>query len=357
MLSGTFRSRAWGSVLVISLALLLPGCTALIASLDLGGDAPERFTQAIAGGDLHQAYELLCPTYRFGVPFESFRAAVEANPVLLAATDLSINKYESGGGVAVVQKGWLIGNAGTVDAQFHLSKMDGTWCLTGIELGGTPVLPVPGTTSPAPGGAVAQGDRSQIAASLRSDAYRFYGLANPATRRYTFAVASGTAGAPGTQRADLVSVSPRAAHFRIVRGGSLAMLGSLDISLEADGIHLVGSSQGAVEKPALIMPSHLAVGTTWQSEYVETPVSGGEPTTYSGTDVVEGRERIATTAGEFDTVRIATTASVSTGATHATLRLTAWYAEGVGSVRVVSDSTSEGGETSHMVVELASTGS
>jgi len=56
----------------------------------------------------------LCPSLRFGIPFDAFRAAVEANPFLLAANDVTIRSYESVGGLAVVQGGWIDSTNGTV---------------------------------------------------------------------------------------------------------------------------------------------------------------------------------------------------------------------------------------------------
>lgn len=342
--------RRLASLLLAAVAAAAAGCAPLVASFDLGGDEPRSFVTAVSGGDARRAYDLLCPATRFGVPFEVFRDAVERNPFLLAATDVSINKYESGGGLAVVQRGWLESTSGVTAASFYLSKIDQTWCLTGVELGGSPVLPAPAAS---PGSASSARERTQLPASLRNEAYRAYGLANPATRRYRMS-SGGDASYAGTQRADLLEISPDAARFRIVRAGGLATLGSLEVSLEADGIHLVGSSQGTVGERTLILPASLPTGATWSSSYVIGPE--GAATRYSGTDVVEGRDTVTTPAGTFEAIRIVSNATVESGDARGTVRTVVWYTLDVGSVRTESETSIAGGATTKVVVELVGRG-
>lgn len=327
------------------------GCSPLLASFDFGGDEASTFVRSVAAGEPQRAFELLCPATRFGIPYESFRAAVESNAFLLAATDVTINKYESGGGLAVVQKGWLESSNGVTAASFYLSKRGEAWCLTGIDLGGTPVLPAPGAAAPASGAASAA-ERAKIPAPLRNEAYRAYGLSNTATRRYR--MTTGDEQYVGTQRADLLEVGPSAARFRVVRAGGLATIGSLEVVLQADGIHLAASSQGTVKDRTLILPAKLPDGATWQSDYVIGPDDGG--THYRGTDVVEGRETVNTPAGSFDAIRIVSNAFVESSGTRATVRTTVWYALDVGSVRTESETTVEGGVPTKVVVELIDRG-
>lgn len=343
------------SLAMALLCALACGCSAMFASFDWGGDEPKDFALAVSSGDTERAYQLLCPSTRFGIPYAAFRTAVEANPFLISAAGVSIDKYESGGGLAVIKKGWISSNAGVADAQFHLSKVDSAWCLTGVTIGGTPVLPAAGIASSAGAAGANAPDRAKIPASLQNDAYRLFGLSNPATRRYTFSI-GGAPGAPGIQRSDLLSIESDSARFRIVRGGSLGAIGSLDVLLDASGIHLTGSSQGTLQGPTLLMPGHVEPGTTWQSDYTETPSSGGPATHYSGNNVAEARETIRTPAGEFDALRVSSTATIESGDSRGTIRTRAWYAEGIGSVRAESDSDI-GGETTHLVTELVDKGS
>ena len=340
--------------LLAATAVAAAGCAPLVASFDLGGDLPEAFVRAVAAGEARSAWELVCPAVRFGMPFETFRGAVEANPFLLSATGVSINEYRSGGGLAVVQRGWLESTSGVTAASFYLSKVGGSWCLTGVEIGGTPALPAPGSGAGAAGGVAGAPavDRAQLAPALRNEAYRVYGLTNPATRRYR--MTSGVAPpVVGTQRTDLLEAGPNSARFRIVRGGGLAELGSLDVALEADGIHLVASSQGPVQERTLILPAQLAPGTTWPSGYVIG--SDATATRYAATDVVTGRETVTTPAGTFDAIRIVSDATVAADATRATVRTVVWYAPDVGSVRTESATTVDG-ETTRVVVELLDRG-
>lgn len=328
------------------------GCSPLLASFDFGGDEASTFVKAVAEGEPQRAYDLLCPATRFGIPYESFRSAVEHNAFLLAATGVTINKYESGGGLAVIQKGWLESSSGVAAASFYLSKIDQAWCLTGIEIGGSPVLPAPGALAPVSGAASAA-ERARLAAPLRNEAYRAYGLSNTATRRYR--MTTGDEQYVGTQRTDLLEAGPAEARFRVVRAGGLATLGSLEVVLQSDGIHLAASSQGRVKDRTLILPAKLPDGATWQSEYVIGPDETG--THYRGTDVVEGRETVNTPAGAFDAIRIVSDATVESGGTRATVRTTVWYALDVGSVRSESETTVEGGVPAKVLVELIDRGS
>jgi len=347
------RTRGCRRLLLATALVVATGCGPLVASLDLGADEAETFALAVAGGEPRRAYDMLCPPLRFGIPFETFRPAVEANPFLIGATGVSIDTYRSGGGLAMVQSGWIASTSGVAAAAFYLSKLDQAWCLTGVEIGGTPVLPAPGT--PAAGaGAARDGaaattpDRAQLAPALRNDAYRAYGLANPATRRYR--MTSGDETAAGTQRADLLEASPTAARFRVLRGGALAALGSLEVSLEPDGIHLIGSAQSGATERTLILPARLDPGSTWQSEHT----AGGQ-TRVHATDVVEGSESVTVPAGTFDAIRVVSNATLESGATRGTVHTVVWYALDVGSVRTESATTIDG-TTARVVVELVERG-
>lgn len=344
------RLRPARAALLSLLTLAVSGCAPLVASFDFGGDEAQSFVLGVSGGEPRRAYDLLCPATRFGIPFDGFRDAVERNPFLLAATGVSVNKYESGGGLAVVQRGWLESTSGVTAATFYLSKIAEAWCLTGVEIGGTPVLPAPATATSS---GTSRVDRQQIAPALRSEAYRAYGLANPATRRYRM-TSGGDEASTGTQRADLLAVSPGDARFRVVRGGGLATLGSLEVSLEADGIHLVGSSQGEIRERTLILPASLPIGATWKSAYVIG--SGAAATRYDGTDVVEARETVTTPAGTFETIRIASNATIASGDTRGTVHTVVWYAPDVGSVRTESETSIAGGATTKVAVELIDRG-
>ena len=230
-------------------ALLASGCAPLVASFDFGGDEPQRFALAVAGGDPRGAYDLLCPATRFGIPYEAFRSAVEANPYLLSATGVGIDSYHSLGGAAVVKKGWIESGSGVADAQFHVSKQGEAWCVTGVVIGGTPALPVPGTSGPAESGGAsspatgieALARLAGLPAALRNDAFRAYGLSNPATRRYLLRRSDDDPGQSGSQRAELVSVDGDVARFRIVRSGALGAIGSLEVGGGALGTAEVGT--------------------------------------------------------------------------------------------------------------------
>lgn len=339
----------------VAVGLLVSACAPLVATFDLGADEARTFALAVSGGEPRRAYDLLCPALRFGIPFDAFRDAVDASPFLLAATDVTIERYQSGGGLAVVQSGWIDSTNGVAAARFYLSKIDDAWCLTGVEIGGTPALPVPGAAAAHGGGsAAAAADRSQLPPALCREAYHAFGLANPATRRYRMTTGEEDA-ASGTQRAELVDVGPETARFRIIRGGALAVLGSIEVSLEPDGIYLIGSSEGSLQGRSLILPATLAPGSRWRSGYVLTSPGGGE-LRYDGSDVVEGRETVRTPAGEFDALRVVSDATLDTGTTHGVVHTVAWYVADVGSVRSESETTI-GDHAAKVVVELVDRGS
>ena len=92
-------------------------------------------------------YEMMCNAYRQGVPIETFAGAVARNAYLKDATGLQILESEgvpTGADLpARAVRGVLWTNTGSYDVQIYEGIEDQQTCITGLSIGGTPMLPSP----------------------------------------------------------------------------------------------------------------------------------------------------------------------------------------------------------------------
>jgi hypothetical protein len=86
-------------------------------------------------------YQMMCKSYRQSVPIEAFAAALEHNAYLSGATGLQILDWEHDWARAV--RGVLWTNTGSYDVEIYEGLEDGGMCITGLSIGGTPMLPSP----------------------------------------------------------------------------------------------------------------------------------------------------------------------------------------------------------------------
>jgi hypothetical protein len=110
--------------------------------------ATSLFVLAISADAYQDAYEKLCKGVRAGLSLEAFTAAVRANPYLHGATkaaEMPNARFSiESSTMTSVEPMVIESTAGTVRADAYVSKTDGAWCITGMTVGGTPVLPAPG---------------------------------------------------------------------------------------------------------------------------------------------------------------------------------------------------------------------
>jgi hypothetical protein len=92
-------------------------------------------------------YEMMCKAYRQSVPVETFAQALARNAYLKDASGLQILESE---GVptgadfpARAVRGVLWTNTGSYDVQIYEGIENGRMCITGLSIGGTPMLPSP----------------------------------------------------------------------------------------------------------------------------------------------------------------------------------------------------------------------
>jgi hypothetical protein len=90
---------------------------------------------------------MMCNAYRQSVPIEAFAGALAHNAYLNGATGLQILESE---GVptgaefpARAVRGVLWTNTGSYDVQIYEGIENGKMCITGLSIGGTPMLPSP----------------------------------------------------------------------------------------------------------------------------------------------------------------------------------------------------------------------
>jgi hypothetical protein len=99
-------------------------------------------------------YEMMCNAYRQSVPIETFAGSVAHNAYLSGATGLQILESE---GVptgadfpARAVRGVLWTNTGSYDVEIFEGIENGRMCITGLSIGGTPMLPSPAAVPAAP---------------------------------------------------------------------------------------------------------------------------------------------------------------------------------------------------------------
>jgi hypothetical protein len=98
------------------------------------------FIGHLAEDQIEQAYALMSPAYRSGVPLTTFESVVSKNPYLRNATVASRLRTTSMAG-SMKAEGYIRSEAGMVEADFHFSRQGDRWTLVGLTLAGSPALP------------------------------------------------------------------------------------------------------------------------------------------------------------------------------------------------------------------------
>lgn len=205
------------------------------------------------------------------------------------------------------------------------------------------------TNEPTNEGEAPKPSLSDVPADLKHAAYEYYGLTNPKQVDMEIVVDGGARVLTGTQTVELVSVEDGNAVFRIERTGQLAQLGSMDVSVEKDGLYAKSASIGQITR-SLELPADLAVGKEWTSE-LSLESSGGEMKQKSTMKAVR-TETVKTKAGEFkDALRVEGTGTGTFNGQAMTMKMTGWYVKGEGPVRLETEMTKPDGSKTTQAIE------
>ncbi len=190
---------------------------------------------------------------------------------------------------------------------------------------------------------------SEVPADLKHAAFEYYGLTNPKQVDMEIVVDGGARVLSGTQTVKLVSIEGGSAVFRIERTGQLATLGSMDVSVEKDGLYAKSASIGQISR-SLELPADLAVGKEWTSE-LKLESSGGEMAQKSTMKAVR-TETVKTKAGEFkDALRVEGTGTGTFNGQAMTMKMTGWYVKGEGPVKLQTEMTKPDGTKTTQSIE------
>jgi hypothetical protein len=181
---------------------------------------------------------------------------------------------------------------------------------------------------------------------LRTAAYEYLGLGNPAVMTYDVAYA-GMEASDGTQVTTLEEVVDGVASFRIARTGALAQLGVDKVELRADGAYTVASSMGEMKSPSLVLPADVAAGSNWTTRMDMDNLQGGQQKVESEVqNRAVGMETVETPAGKYECLVVESVINAKTSGSpdpnlngDSVTNFKTYYAKGVGIVKLTGTTT------------------
>lgn len=180
-----------------------------------------------------------------------------------------------------------------------------------------------------------------VPASLKSAAFDYKGLEDPKMLTYTAQFNEEMSPEDGTETIMIKEVSDDRVVYNVERTGSLNLLGTDTLELNAAGVSMTASSQGVLDKPSLELPADIHVGSEWSN--TSNMEMGTKKFSAVSSYKVVREESLSVEAGTFDCLviesKMQATISGSTVEAEngkATTTLTAYYAKGVGMVKMVA---------------------
>jgi hypothetical protein len=206
------------------------------------------------------------------------------------------------------------------------------------------------TTPPAPTAeAPVTPKLEELPANLRHSGFEFYGLGVTQPVDMEVRLSNGTV-LTGSQITTLKSISDGKAVFSIDRTGALASLGSMELSLEPEGIYVKSSTIAKVGDRDLEFPSSVEPGKKWSST-AEIDMDNRSLKVTSNQEVVGTRE-VTTKKGKFENALLVT--SKGTGVINgknATMEMRSWHVKGMGAIKMEMKTTFADGKSETTVIE------
>jgi len=205
-----------------------------------------------------------------------------------------------------------------------------------------------------PAGQVAPpADPATIPDSLKQEAFDYYGLEALQEMTYDFDYNGNIR--QGTQKATFLGMNDGKAEFKIERSDALQIMGTDKIEVREDGIYLTEVKQQPLEKAVIALPAKVEVGSSWPIDQKLRDGDGNDVLSKAVQKVV-GQEKIKTPAGEFDCIVVTMqgTMTVQDDKKKETpVSGKAWYAAGVGTVKLSIQSTGPDGKPVSYTITLA----
>jgi hypothetical protein len=215
----------------------------------------------------------------------------------------------------------------------------------------TPIVTT-GTVEPA---------QAVVPEALKTAAYEYKGLASNKMLTYSAQFSPEMGPEDGTETILIQESSGGTVKYNVERTGSLTLLGTDTLELSDKGVSLIASSQGVLDTPSIELPADIAVGKEWKG--TTTMSSGSRKFESNSTFKVLREEKVTVAAGTFDCLVIEShmTAKVSGSsnpAENGTAKtdLLAYYAKGVGMVKLSAKGVKTNGDKQDLKIELKKIG-
>lgn len=205
-----------------------------------------------------------------------------------------------------------------------------TTTTSGATTGTTGTTPT-GTTEPAKTDTPASASRESIPSELKHEGYDYYGLGSD-KKINMVSEQKGSPDLTGTTEFQFVELKDGKAKFKQVFGGDLtSQFPSSDLVVDKDGVYSVNLGQSELDKPQMELPAKVSAGKTWK---LDKPIETGGTTITKFDSRIVGPESINVPLGTFDAMKVTADVEMKTGADKRTAKMTAWYAKGVGTVKL-----------------------
>ncbi len=186
---------------------------------------------------------------------------------------------------------------------------------------------------------------------LKHEAFKYYGLENAKPLRYKLVVHEGAKPEYGMQTFEYKGLVDGLPQYSVSRTEGLEILGTEEDEVRKDGVYVKSLSLGTLDKPMLAFPADLKPGKTWSAAY-SLDTTQGKMTVKAKFAAVRV-EKVKVEAGQYDALLV-TAQEESTGPQGSTKIFSkAWYAEGIGTVKMTTTGSSPAQKNITMTVELA----
>lgn len=170
------------------------------------------------------------------------------------------------------------------------------------------------------------------------DGARYYGFTNPNPVKYRL-IQGGAAVGEGTSTIQFKSGTDAAQTFSVTRDGSLEMLGTESVELNAKGVFSVSTSSGTYDSPVMELPADVAPGKTWTQD-TGLNVGTGKVKMKLSLKAV-GEETVKTDLGDKTALKVTGTGSMVQAGKTFKIDATAWYVKDFGFVRQIIKSDAQ----------------
>lgn len=221
----------------------------------------------------------------------------------------------------------------------------------------TDVAAKTGAEQPKAGAPAKAPEAGDIPATLKSDAYDYFGLANSKPIDYEMRTEGKPEIGTGSIKTEFAGMKNRVATYTTTRTGALEQFGATDsITLEPDGIYTVSTSAGKMNGKHLELPSKLVAGTKW-SDKMSLETTAGQKMEGEDSFAAKGTESVQTKAGKYQALRVESTGTAVIDGQKVRTENRYWYVRGKGFVKFESKVTPEKGKSLQVTLIESNSGS